>query len=110
MSISGIARTVALTLHVQAQMPQVTPEMVPLAVSPPMMLAPVVLTVIAVGAASLLFACTALVELDGKLLLTVRPAEPLPIVAEGVARPVVEELCGSAPNAAFNTRRAPPRV
>src|SRR2546425_7557077 len=88
MSISGIARTVAPTLHVQAQVAQVTPEMVPLAVSPPMMLAPVVLTVIAVAAANLLFACTALAALEGKLLLTVSPVLPLPIVAVAFASTV----------------------
>src|SRR2546428_637396 len=100
----------ALALRVHAELAQVTLELVRLAVSPPMMLAPVGLTVIAVGAASLLFACTALVELDGKLLLTVRPAEPLPIVAVALASTVVEELFGIAANAAFNTRRPPPRV
>src|SRR2546428_6823116 len=110
MSISGIARTLALALHVHAQLAQVTPEMVPLAVSPPMMLAPVVLTVIAVPAASLLFACTALAELDGKLLLTVRPVLPLPIVAVGFASTVEGALCGTALTAAFNTRPPPPRV
>src|SRR2546426_10246786 len=110
MSISGIARTLALALHVHAQLAQVTPEMVPLAVSPPMMLAPVVLTVIAVGATSLLFACTALAALEGKSLLTVRPAVPLPIVAVGFARTVEGALCGTAFTAARSTRRPPPRV
>jgi len=64
-SSSGIGRTLALALHVHAQEAQVTPEMVPLAVSPPVMEAPVWLTVIAVPEASLLLACTALAELEG---------------------------------------------
>src|SRR2546428_14171945 len=87
MSISGIDRTIALALHVHAQVAQVTPEIVPLAVSPPMILAPVVFTVVAVPAVNLLFECTALAALDGKSLLTVRPVVALPIVAGGVGSP-----------------------
>src|SRR2546427_11585891 len=85
MSISGIARTLALALHVHAQLAQVTPEMVPLAVSPPMMLAPAVFTGVAVPAVNLLFGCTALAALDGKSLLTVRPVAGAAILAAAVA-------------------------
>src|SRR2546428_10095011 len=84
--------------------------MVPFPVSPPTTLAPVVLTVMAVAAANLLFACTALAALEGKLLLTVTPVVPLPIVAVALARTVAEALCGIAATAAFNTLRPPPRV
>src|SRR3989442_4290540 len=110
MSISGIDRTLALALHVHAQLAQVTPEMVPLAVSPPMMVAPVVLTVVAVPAVNVLFECTALAALDGKLLLTVRPVVALPTVAVVFASTVEGALCGTALTAAFNNRRPPPPV
>src|SRR2546428_13399709 len=108
MSISGIARTLALALHVHAQLAQVTPEMVPLAVSPPMTLAPAVFTVVAVPAVNVLFECTALAMLEGKSFLTVSPVVPLPIVAGGVPRPGLGGPLGVPPNAASNTRRPPP--
>ena len=64
-SISGIARTLAPALQVQAQVGQPTPVMTPLAVSPPTTLAPAVLTEIAVGALNWSLACTALAALEG---------------------------------------------
>src|SRR3989441_10100244 len=109
MSISGIARTLALALHVHAQLAQVTPEMVPLAVSPPMMLAPAVFTVVAVPAVNVLFECTALAAVDGKSFLTVRPVVALPIVAVGFARTGGLAGCGGARNPGLSTPPAPPR-
>src|SRR2546426_10800842 len=108
MSISGIARTLALALHVHAQLAQVTPEMVPLAVSPPMMLAPAVFTVMAVPAVNLLFECTALAALDGKSLLTVRPVVGAPIVAAVFASTVGGALCGAVLTPALPTPAPPP--
>src|SRR2546427_12980128 len=98
MSISGIARTLALALHVHAQFAQVTPEIVPLAVSPPMTVAPVVFTVVAVPAVNLLFECTTLAAVEGKSFLTVRPVVALPIVGVVVSRTVGVAGCGRGHN------------